>query len=89
MLLSKWQLPQFWILDFRLGRNLKKTKPWVQLANSQSKIQNPKSKIGTARNLGIDLARLGRQRLTAVAFAKRVPCKELGKPPLSAESHSL
>jgi len=55
------------ILDFRLGRNLKKTKPWVQLANSQSKIQNPKSKIGTARNLGIDLVRLGRRRLTAVA----------------------
>jgi len=67
----------FWIFDFRLGGNLKKTKPRVQLANSQSKIQNLKSKIGTARNLSIDLARLGRRCLTTVAFAKRVPCTEL------------
>jgi|GEM_PF-1467126 hypothetical protein len=57
--------------------NLKKTKPRVELANSQSKIQNLKSKIGTARNLGIDLAQLGRRCLTNVAFAKRVPCTEL------------
>ncbi len=34
------------ILDFRLERDLKKTQHWVQLAYPQSKIQNPKSKIG-------------------------------------------